>query len=48
MNILMSVQFVKIHHRFLWEFRVYILELARLADMMREVVQEMDLHKVGI
>jgi len=37
---------VKIHHHVFWEFRVYIQELSKLADMGREVVQEMHIQIV--
>jgi len=48
MTIQLSVRLFKIHHRFFWEFRAYIYEVAKLADMVREVVQEMHLYKVEI
>jgi len=48
MTIRLSVRLFKIHHCCLWEFRAYIYEVGKLADMVREVVQEMHLHKVEI
>jgi hypothetical protein len=44
----LSVCLFKIQHCFFWEFRAYISEDATLADIVREVVQEMHLHKVEI
>ena len=37
-----------IHHHSFWEFRDCISEVAKLADMVRKVVQEMHLYKVEI
>jgi hypothetical protein len=37
-----------IHHGVVWKFRDYISEVAKLADMLIEVVQENYLHKVQI
>jgi len=48
MRIWMSVYLFKIHHCFFWEFRAYIYKVANLGDMVREVVQKMHQHKVGI
>lgn len=44
----LSVNLFMIHPRFFWEFGVYILEVAMLANMVRQVVQKIHLHKVGI
>jgi len=46
MTIRVSVWLLKIYHRFFWEFRAYNKEVAKLADMVREVVQVRHLHKV--
>jgi len=48
MTIQLSVRLFKTHHRCFWKFRAYISEVAKLVDMVREVVQEMHLHKVEI
>jgi len=48
MIIRLSVPLFKIHHRFFWEFRPDISEVSKLADMVREVVQEMRFHKAEI
>jgi len=37
-----------IHPRIFWEFRAYIEEVVKLADMVREVVQEMQLQQVEL
>jgi len=37
-----------IHHCCFWEFKPYILEVANLLDMVREVVQEINDYKVKI
>jgi len=50
-NLLMNrllVCLFKIYHRSFWQFSGCILEFAKLADMVREMVQEMHLHKVDI
>ena len=48
MRIPFSVLLLNIDHRFFCEFRAEIYEAAKLADMVRDVVQEMHLHKVEI
>jgi hypothetical protein len=48
MKIQLSVQVFKIHHCFFWEFRECIAEVAKLAEMVRELVQEMHVHKVEL
>ena len=47
-TIWLSVCLFKIHCLVIWRFRDYIYEVAKLADMLTEVVQEMHLHKVEI
>jgi len=47
-TIRLLVRLFKIHDIFLSEFRDYISEVGKLADMVREVVQEIQLHKVEI
>lgn len=44
----LSVYVVKIHHCSFWEFSACISEVAKLSDMVREVVKEMHLQKVEI
>ena len=39
---------VKIYHHSFWEFRACIFEIAKLAHMVRDVVQEMHLYTVEI
>jgi len=39
---------VMVHHCSFWEFRACIPDVAKPADMVRKVVQEMFLHKVEI
>jgi len=48
MMIRLSVPLFKIHHRSAWESRACIHEVAKLADVLREVVQEKEIHKVEI
>jgi hypothetical protein len=40
----LSIQLIKIDHYSLWEFRAWMLEVAKLVDMVREVVPERHLH----
>ena len=44
MTIRLSVRLFTINHHSFWEFRAYISEVEKLADMVREVVQEIHLH----
>jgi len=48
MTIRLSEPLIKIHPRVFSEFKAYILEVAKLADMVREVVRKMHLHNVEI
>jgi len=48
MMVRVSVRLFMIHHRSVWELRACIHEVAKLADMVREVVSEVHLHKVEI
>jgi len=48
MIIRMLVQLFRIHHRSFWVFRACISEVAKLVDMFKEVVQEMNLYQVEI
>jgi len=48
MTIQLSVPLFKIYRCVFWDFRSYIQQVAKLADMVREVVQEMQPHKVEI
>jgi hypothetical protein len=44
----LAVLLFKIHHRSFWEVRAGISVVAKLANMVREVVQEFCLQKVEI
>jgi len=47
-TICLLLHLFKIRYRFFWEFRAYTQEVVKLADMVREVVEEMNLHKAAI